>query len=301
MKPRILVTGGGGQLGRALASSKFGDAEVVAVGRGECDIEIRSQVAQTFDRFHPDAVINAAAYTAVDQAELEPGLAHRVNVDGVRNIAEEAKRVGARVVHVSTDYVFDGTTSAPYQPNATPNPLGVYGSSKLEGEAILSGIPVRSTIVRTGWLYSGVGRNFLSTILEKIRAGEDLRIVSDRIGTPTSATELAVVLLRCALDDGVRGVVHWTNAGSGSWYDFAVEIQKLALQRSMAIKPVKIRPILSAEFPTKAKRPPYSVLDSSILWERYGRPNDWRQALAFVLDTWGSTSGTTPTDKTSGG
>jgi dTDP-4-dehydrorhamnose reductase len=285
-KSRILVMGAGGQLGRELAATNLAGAEIVALDHRQCDIESRDQVARIFMQHRPHAVINAAAYTAVDKAESEPERAYRTNVDGVRNLAEEARATGARLVHVSTDYVFDGNASAPYAPEATPNPLGVYGASKFEGEQAFAASRVDGAIVRTAWLYSAAGKNFLTTILGMIRSGRDLRIISDQIGNPTSASALARVLLRCAFDHTVNGVLHWTDAGSGSWYDFAVAIHDLALERSIIEKAVRITPIRSEDYPTVARRPAYSVLDSSLLWAAYGKPAEWRHALANVLDGW---------------
>jgi dTDP-4-dehydrorhamnose reductase len=289
----ILVTGSTGQLGRELTKLSSRAAEIVGLSRDDLDVTSREAVKQIFKRLRPRAIINAAAYTAVDKAELKDELprAHKVNVDAVANIGEEAAAIGARVVHVSTDYVFDGTASTPYTPSAEPRPLSVYGSTKLDGEKALAACGAEALIVRTAWLYAGVGKNFLNTILGLIHSGRDLSIVSDQVSTPTSAADLAPVLLRSALDSGLKGIVHWTNGGVASWYDFAVAIQGLALERSILDKPVRITPTTTADYTqgkTLAPRPAFSVLDSTLLWTRYGKPNDWRGALASVLDSVGA-------------
>lgn len=281
---RVLVTGAGGQLGRELIAARFPGAEIVGLDRHQCDIENRGQLAEVFRRFRPNAVINAAAYTAVDRAELEAARAFQANATGVHNVAEEARAIGARLIHVSTDYVFDGAESSPYAPDARPSPLGVYGSSKLAGETAFLASGVNGVVVRTAWLYSAGGKNFLRTILGMLGSGRDLRVVSDQIGTPTSASELATVLLQSALDSTLNGVVHWTNAGMCSWYDFAVAIRGLAKDRSITTSEVRIIPIRTEDYPSVARRPAYSVLDSSLLWSIYGQPNHWRDALANVLD-----------------
>lgn len=282
----IIITGAGGQLGRELMACNHPDAELVGFARRDLDLENRRQVAEAFGRLGPSAVINSAGYTAVDKAESEQERAKRANVDGVRNVAEEARKIGARVVHVSTDYVFDGNASTPYLPGAVPNPPNVYGSTKLEGERAFAAAGVEGVVVRTAWLYAKAGKNFLNTILGLIRSEKDLRVISDQVSTPTSASDLAPVLVRCALDSGVNGIAHWTNAGSGSWYDFAVAIQELAKERSIIRNKVQITPITTEEYRPQApaRRPAFSVLDSSHLWSRYGQPRDWRESLASVLD-----------------
>ena len=280
---RILVTGGGGQLGGELAKCSVADFEIVALDRNECDIEDAAQVADVVKRYQPVAVINAAAYTAVDKAESEPERAFRGNAEGVENVAEAAVAVGARVVHVSTDYVFDGSAREPYPPSAPTHPLSVYGKSKLEGERAFMASGANGAIVRSAWLYASRGKNFLNTILDRIQAGKDLRVVCDQIGTPTSCADLAAVLLRVALDPEVSGIVHWTNAGRASWYDFAKEIQNVALKLGVISRPVQITSINTSEYPLPARRPPYSVLDASELTNRYGPPRDWRTALFDVV------------------
>lgn len=284
-RTRLLVTGASGQLGRALSVLQWKGVEIIGLSRSECDITNRAQVDDAFDKHRPTAVINAAAYTAVDQAESDSEAVYRTNVKGVENLVVAAKRARARVVHVSTDYVFNGASTNPYGPDSRPDPLGVYGESKLEGEQVFSNSGVGGVIVRTAWLYSATGKNFLNTILRLIRSGTDLRVVSDQLGTPTAAPDLAHVLLRCALDPELHGVAHWTNSGMASWYDFAVAIQDRAAARGLIQNKVPITPITTEEYPTPARRPAFSLLDCSLLWSRYGRARDWRDALDVVLDS----------------
>lgn len=231
------------------------------------------------NRYHPIAIVNAAAYTNVDKAESERDRAFAINRDGARNLALAAANYGVRLVHVSTDYVFDGTRRTPYPPTAKTNPLSVYGASKLAGEEAVLGSHEDSVVVRSAWIFSSDGSNFVPTVLRKLESGENLRFVADQTGTPTAATDLAQVLIRLALDSDVRGIFHWTNAGSGSRYDEAVALQEIALKQKAIEHPVTITPIRTGEFPADAERPLYSVLDSTFLWERYGTPDDWRVAL----------------------
>ena len=283
MTPRILITGAGGQLGRALLNTSVNGAEVLGLDRRACNIEDPQSIASAFDSYKPDAVVNAAAYANVDQAESESERAFSINRDGVRNLAVAAGNAGARLVHVSTDYVFDGSQRAPYATDAKPNPLSVYGKSKLAGEQAIIDSRADWVVVRSAWIFSSDGTNFVPTVLGKIASGENLRFVSDQTGTPTFAVDLAGVLLRIALDRSLRGVFHWTNDGSGSRYDEAVALQEIALKHRLVDRPVTIAPIKTGEFPAAARRPPYSVLDSSALWKLYGKPSDWRSALERAL------------------
>jgi dTDP-4-dehydrorhamnose reductase len=279
LTPRILVTGAGGQLGKAVVRSSVNDIEIVGVSRHDCNIEDPEAVAVAINRYRPTAIVNAAAYTNVDKAESEPDRAFGINRDGVRNLARAAANYRARLVHVSTDYVFDGASRTPYPTTAKTNPLSVYGASKLAGEEAVLASHEDSVVVRSAWIFSSEGSNFVPTVLRKLEAGEDLRFVADQTGTPTAAPDLAQVLVRLALDSDVRGIMHWTNAGSGSRYDEAVALQEIALKQNAINQPVKITAIKTGEFPAAAQRPLYSVLDSTFLWERYGTPDDWRVAL----------------------
>jgi dTDP-4-dehydrorhamnose reductase len=284
---RVLVTGAGGQLGRALVASAPPGVEVVAASHGELDIGAPDAVAAYVARVAPQVVINAAGYTAVDRAESDADGALRVNSAGVRNLAQALReRRGARLVQVSTDFVFDGRASSPYAPDAEPAPLGAYGASKLAGErAAHEELGPRAAIVRTAWLYSAVGRNFLLTMLRLLEERGEIAVVADQVGTPTSTRSLAAALWRCAVMPAAGGVLHWTDAGVASWYDFAVAIAEEAAAKGLLRRDVVVRPIATADYPTTARRPAYSVLDKRSTTALLGlEPRHWRVELHAVLE-----------------
>lgn len=285
-KARVLVTGASGQLGKALC--RIGSARglnVVALSHAELDIGDRQDVLETLQRHAPTHIINAAAYTAVDAAESDISRAYLANRDGAAHLAEAAGDIGCRLLHVSTDFVFDGNQGKPYSPYDTPNPLNVYGASKLAGErAIIERLGDSALIVRTAWVYSPHGRNFLTTMLRLMRERRELRVVEDQVGTPTHASGLAAALWH-ALDRDLTGIHHWTDAGVASWYDFAVAIDEIALERGLIAEKPSIIPVSTAEFPTAARRPSNSILDKSSM--RVAIDNSgmhWRSALASELD-----------------
>jgi dTDP-4-dehydrorhamnose reductase len=281
---RILITGSGGQVGRALVASAPQAALILALTREECDISDPVAVGDVFQSFEPTAVINAAAYTAVDRAETDKDRAFAVNAVGPANLASAAESHGARLVHISTDYVFDGARSQPYPTDAPPCPINVYGSTKAAGEISVTESGADALIVRTAWLYSSTGKNFLTTILRRLQSGGILRIVGDQVGTPTSVTQLAKVLWWCASNADINGIRHWTNAGTASWYDFAVSIHDVALANGLLRQPIPIVPIPAYEYPTPARRPAYSVLDSTSLWSEHGVADHWRNALSETME-----------------
>jgi dTDP-4-dehydrorhamnose reductase len=281
---RALVTGAAGQLGIELLRTAPPELEVVGLGHRECDITDQAQVDTAMATHRPDVVINAAAYTAVDEAERQPSMAYAVNATGAGNVAQATEAVGARVIHISTDYVFSGTSRKPYQPESAPNPINVYGGSKLGGEKEVQGWSSTFLIIRSSWLYASHGKNFLRTILTAMQAGKPLRVVSDLTGVPTSARSLASTIWKCAARSDVRGVHHWVDDGTASWYDFAVAIQEIALQTGLIEKPVAITPISWKEYKAPALRPPYSVLDARALNRAiHQKPRPWRISLAEVL------------------
>jgi dTDP-4-dehydrorhamnose reductase len=276
---RVLVTGAGGQLASELVSTAPGDAELLAVDRAKCDITEAPIVAKVFKSFEPDIVINAAAYTKVDEAEENEDLAFHVNARGAENVAKAADLVGARLIHISTDYVFDGRRSTPYPSDAATNPINVYGASKLEGERLVLIATPGASIIRAGWLYSMTGRNFVATVLAALHDSRPLSVVSDQEGCPTSAHEFAGAIWKMAAVS-LTGVYHWANAGSGSWYDFAQEIAQVAQQIKLSSEGHEIRPVTTAEFPRRANRPAYSVLDPTRLAGELGlSPSRWQEAL----------------------
>jgi dTDP-4-dehydrorhamnose reductase len=281
----VLVTGAGGQLGRELLATVPPGWTAVGCTSAELDITHPERVDEVLTHHRPAIVINAAAYTAVDAAEREAERAEAVNSRGAGHVAECARRIGARLVHVSTDFVFDGSQARPYAPEDHPHPLGVYGRTKLAGEREVVRLSGGDAIVlRTAWLYSPHGRNFLFTMLRLMRERDEVRVVTDQVGTPTSCHSLAEAIWAAAARPRVRGVHHWTDAGVASWYDFAVAIQEEALAAGLLERAVPVRPIRTEEYPTPARRPAYSVLDSAATAAALGvARRHWRVNLRAVF------------------
>ncbi len=278
---KVLITGGDGQLAVALAQALPEGWQLKMAGKGELDVTLASTVRRVFDEFTPALVINAAAFTAVDRAEAEPDRAFAVNTDGARNVAECCVEYDARMLQISTDFVFDGRKSHPYVPGDAPHPLNVYGSSKREGERlVLEALGERVAVVRTAWLYGAGGTNFVTGMLQRMRDGQSLSIVADQVGTPTWTRTLADALWLMARKPDLSGIWHFTDAGVASWYDFAVAIQEEALAAGSLEQPVIINPIASEDYKTAAKRPYYSVLDKAATWDALAlRPVHWREGL----------------------
>lgn len=282
---RVLIAGAEGQIGRAVTTAMHAGTEVLALGRLQLDVTQPADVARALHRFRPDLLVNAAGYTAVDRAESEADAAHAVNEHGPRHLAEAAAEVGARMLHFSTDYVFDGRLTRPYTPGDHPNPLNVYGVSKLAGErAVLGVLGERAVVVRTAWVYAATGHNFLRTMLRLLKEREQVTVVSDQIGTPTSATSVARATWAIAGRPDVHGILHWTDGGVASWYDFAVAIQEEALQAGLLQRAAGILPIPTDAYPSPASRPRYSVLDcSGTHLALQLTPDHWRVALGRTL------------------
>jgi dTDP-4-dehydrorhamnose reductase len=282
---KVLLLGAGGQLGQALAASRPPGVELAARGRGELDISDAAAVARAVAAVRPARVINCAAYTAVDQAEADPGAAFAVNEQGAANVAAALAAHGGRLLHLSTDYVFDGRSGVPYPPAAPCAPCSVYGASKRAGEERVAALLPDACVVRTAWLYAAQPGNFVTGMLARMGGGQALRVVADQVGTPTAAPSLARTLWALALRDGLPPVLHATDAGVASWYDLAVAVQEEALARGLLPAPVPIAPIRTADYPTAARRPAYSVLDCHATWSLTGLdPTHWRVALREVLD-----------------
>lgn len=282
----ILVAGGSGQLGLELQafSAEHPAHRFLFLDRPEIDIADRESVRRAFEGFRPDVVVNAAAYTAVDRAEDEPDAAFRVNRDGAGVLAECCRDTGAFLLHVSTDYVFDGRTCRPYRETDATDPESVYGRSKLDGEALVAAVDPSHAVLRTSWLYSGGGANFVATMLRLGRERESIGVVFDQTGTPTLAMDLARAILQIALrrdpDFHYRGVWHYSNEGVASWYDFARAVMEFAGL------PCRVEPVTSAEFPQKAPRPAYSVLDKSAIKKDWDiRIPYWRDSLRTLFET----------------
>ncbi len=283
---KVLVTGAGGQLATALVKLAPAGTEVVAVSETELDITRREAVQARVGEARPALVINAAAYTAVDKAEGDAARAQAVNADGAGNLAAAAKTNGARFFHVSTDFVFDGRQSRPYRPEDKPNPLGVYGRTKLAGEAaVREAFGADAFILRTAWVYAAQGHNFVRTMLKLMAERGEVRVVADQTGTPTWASSLAQALWAAAAKPAARGIHHWTDAGQASWYDFAVAIAEEGLARGLLQQAPAVRAITTADYPTPARRPAYSVLDRGSAEALLGiKPAPWRDNLKKMLE-----------------
>lgn len=279
---KVLITGAKGQLGRGLQASAPAHADIVAHDVDTLDITDRAAVAALFDAEKPELVLNAAAYTAVDKAESDEDAALAVNATAVGILADAARTHGARFVHVSTDFVFDGTAGSPYAPDAPTNPISAYGRTKLGGE-LLAGVD--ALIVRTAWVYAPTGGNFVRTMLRLMGERPEVRVVADQIGTPTYAPGLASALWSLSAR-GVSGTHHYTDAGAASWYDFAVAIQEEGLEAGLLSQAVPVVPIATTDYPTPARRPSYSVLDKSSIFAALGGPTPhWRTNLRAMIAT----------------
>lgn len=281
---KVLIVGATGQLGRALVRSVPEQVEVLAWDRAQLDLLETNTIAARVQSVRPAVLINASAYTAVDLAESHQQEAYAVNADGVGALAAACAAQGTKLVHVSTDFVFDGSCSRPYRPIDTTAPLGVYGASKVAGEQrIAAQLNLDWCVVRTAWVYSSAGKNFMLTMLRLFKERPVVRVVADQIGTPTSADSLARCVWRAATSEA-RGILHFTDAGAASWYDFAVAIYEEARALGLVSNAVDIQPIRTSEYPTPARRPGYSVLDVSATSETLGlKPVHWRTSLREVL------------------
>ena len=282
---KVLITGAGGQVGWELQRTVSTDIEITALHRVELDIADQAAVMSVIKELQPDLVINAAAYTAVDKAEEEVDRAYKVNVDGAANIARAVEDCSARLIHISTDFVFDGTGTKPYLPGDEPKPSGVYGASKLQGErAVMTETSGRAVILRTAWIYSVHGSNFVKTMLRLMAEREELGVVDDQVGTPTWAKELAKTIWLIAGKTDMQGTYHWTDDGKASWYDFALAIQEEAYGLGLLLKTIPIKPIKTEEYPTPARRPAYSVLDKTSTLEALDcKAPHWRKSLIKML------------------
>lgn len=277
---RVLVTGAGGQLGGALHRTAPAWAEVNAIGSEDVDLTDAAMLNARLAVEAPDLVINAAAYTAVDRAESEEALARAINADAVRIMVEAMAGAGGKVVHVSTDYVFDGTSSAPYAPDAQRNPQSAYGRTKAKGEDVLR---PEDLLVRTAWVYEAGGANFVRTMIRLMKEREELGVVADQIGAPTWATSLASTIWGLVEKDA-SGTFHHSDAGVASWYDFAVAIAEEAHALGLLTRIPLIRPLTTADYPTPARRPAFSLLDCRKTRAALGEEAvHWRTNLRLML------------------
>ena len=273
---KVLVFGARGMLGKDLVPALTGKHQVVARDIEDLDITDQTRVLKEIETLHPQVVVNAAAYTDVDGCEARQELALAVNAEGAKNIALGCAAHGAHMIHLSTDYVFNGSSPDPYREEDLPNPLNVYGRSKLQGEHYVQDILRNHLIIRTQWLYGRHGKNFVDTIIKLAKQQKELRIVNDQKGSPTSTKDLSRAIEKL-LETKVKGILHVTNAGSCTWYEFALEILE---KSSCAEHGVQVIPITSAELARTAKRPANSVFDCRRLENITGRKmRTWQEAL----------------------
>ncbi len=292
---KVLLTGAAGQVGRAVQSLMPLDVELRALQRRQLDIGDEHAVQREVRAFVPDLIINAAAYTAVDRAESEPERAGAINAAGPAHLARSALALPAcRLLHISTDYVFDGAGDRPYRPEDAPRPLSVYGRSKLEGErAVLELLPERAAVLRTAWLYAPQGHNFVLTMLRLMRERAAVRVVADQKGSPTAAVAVAQALWRIAERPQLHGVLHWTDEGVASWYEFACAIAQEGAAAGLVPPAVTVEPIASAQYPTPARRPANSTLDCARTSSLLGlSPTPWRTRLRAMLSSLAGRPGT---------
>ena len=285
---KILLTGITGQVGQELLKTLTSVGEVVGLTRQELDLTQPEKIQDKILAIHPNIIINAAAYTAVDQAEKESKLAIAINRDAPKAMAEVANKISATLVHISTDYVFDGTNHTPYKEDDATNPLGMYGKSKLLGEVGIKEICNRHIILRTAWVYGSKGHgNFVKTMLRLGAAKEELKVVADQIGSPTWAYDIAVAITQLISQEVTPGTYHFTNSGVASWYDFALAIFAEAEKLGFPLKIQRVLPITTAEYPTPAQRPSYSVLSKVKFNQALGiYPPYWRDSLIKMLREW---------------
>lgn len=278
------MVGGGGQIALAVRAIAPAQHEVVIKTREQLDIGDQQKVERVLEETRADWLINGAAYTAVDLAEDQPEEAKAGNNTAVGIIAKAAAQAGCRILHLSTDFVFDGKSNVAYLPTDRTNPLSVYGSSKLGGErqVLQAGGGI---VLRTAWVYASAGRNFVLTMLKLMREKSEVRVVCDQIGAPTWASSAAGAIWGLIDAAAPAGIYHWTDLGVASWYDFAIAIQDEALSRGLLSRAVPVMPIRSSEYPTKAHRPAFSVLDTEATRRVLQVPaRHWRHCLGSMLD-----------------
>ena len=287
---KVLLTGAGGQLGTALQKSCPGAVELIVTDQAELDLSDAKACAEMVAALKPDWVLNGGAYTAVDRAEEQPQLAEAINAAAPRAFAEALAELGSgRLLQISTDFVFSGMQGHPYGAQDPVAPLGVYGASKARAEAAVFEVlgPERACVLRTSWLYGPVGKNFCLTMLRlhaaKAAAGEALNVVADQVGCPTHTAGLAAACWQVLARD-IGGMQQWSDAGVASWYDFAVAIGEEAVALGILATAAQVNPISTAEYPTPAQRPSYSLMDCSASRKALGlEPLHWRQGLRKVL------------------
>ncbi len=280
---KILLTGGNGQLGSCFKDLVPNSWDILATDSNELDITDFDLVEAMVKSYAPDVIVNAAAYTAVDKAESESELANRINAEGPKNLALAAKKHKARLIHVSTDYVFDGQSRHPYKEDDQTNPLGVYGATKLLGEKNIIDIFPQSIIVRTAWVFSEYGNNFVKTMIRLAKTHERLSIVNDQVGCPTYAGDIAQAIIDVISHNEMSGVYHFCGDKEVSWKEFADVIFSFAEEEKIISKKPLVIGISSRDYPTQAKRPNYSTLACDKIMEKNIAPSDWSAALKKVI------------------
>lgn len=287
MRKKIVVTGANGQVGRELQqlAASYPGFEFIFATRDELPLDNPELINRFIEEYQPDYFINCAAYTAVDKAESEKELAHKINAEAPGIIAAACKRKSVRLIHISTDYVFNGLGKKPYKEEDTTDPVNLYGATKLEGEKRVMQINPESIIIRTAWVYSVFGNNFVKTMLRLMGERDQINVVSDQFGTPTYAADLAESILliinnfQLSIATWTPGIYHFSNEGHISWYDFAVAIKELSGSFC------KVNPITTSEYPTPAKRPYYSVLDKTKIQQTFHIPiKDWKTSLSVFME-----------------
>jgi dTDP-4-dehydrorhamnose reductase len=291
---KILLIGITGQVGQELQQTLSSIGEVIGVDRQSLDLSQPEQIQQRIAEIKPNMIVNAAAYTAVDQSESESELAMTINATAPKAIAIAAQDIGAKVLHISSDYVFNGQNHTPYQESDRPDPLGVYGKSKLLGEIGIRENGDRHLILRTAWVYGSRGHgNFVKTMLRLGAERTELKIVADQIGSPSWSYDIAIAITqllgKSLTDESIKGIYHFTNSGVASWYDLALATFAEAQQLGFPLKVEQVIPITTAEFPTPTQRPAYSVLAKTKITAALGtHPPYWRDSLSKMLTEWQS-------------
>lgn len=284
---KVLLIGAKGQVGQELQVTLQSLGEVISIGREELDLTNSEKISQLIREIHPDYLVNAAAYTAVDKAETEPDLAYYINAIAPKIMAESAEKIQAKFLHISTDYVFDGRKNTPYLETDLTNPLGVYGQSKLRGEEEIKTVNSQAIILRTAWVYGSYGKsNFVKTMLRLGKEREELKVVVDQVGSPTWAKDIATAITQLLINvDNPTGIYNFTNSGVASWFDLTKAIFEEAKISGISLKIQRVIPITTAEYPTPAVRPAYSVLSGQKISQQLGYiPPYWRDSLTAMLN-----------------
>ena len=290
IKERLLLTGAKGQLGCTFSalferSDLINEYELQKVDIEELDFTDTNSISSTLSFYNPSTIINCGAYTAVDQAERHHDLAEKINSEAVAIMTEWAQKERARLIQISTDFVFDGNKRTPFRPEDLTKPLGVYGRTKLAGEeCVLNNLGRSGLVIRTSWLYSEFCSNFVKTMIILMKSKEEINVVNDQVGSPTSTRSLVALIFRIIGNKTASGIFHWSDGAEITWYDFAIEIQKQAFDEGILKSKIPIRPTETSAYPTLAKRPPYSVLDRRKTVEEFGLSGmSWKEELNRVI------------------